>query len=269
MSLFQLLDQVFDETAFRAALDGGADLEAIEPATGERPLHTAVRRRRLEAVAELLRRGAEVDAPNRHGKTAWVHAVRRGFTEVADLLSRLGATPELTPADRLAVALTVGDLDAARQLLRDHPGCARTGNPEEDRLLADLAGRPACEPVALLLAAGADLAARGLDGGAALHQAAWFGAVGNARQLVAAGAPLDDFDNDHRASPLHWAVHGSRHSGAADRRQDAYVAIVELLLDAGSAREYPPGVPATRSYRERMLADASPRVLEVLRARGV
>jgi ankyrin repeat protein len=111
--------------------------------------------------------------------------------------------------------------------------------------------------VRLLIDAGADLAATGLDGGTALHQAAWFGQPENARLLIAAGAPLGIFDETHDSSPLGWAVHGSRYSGDAETRQDAYVELVVLLLDAGSGLK-------DEAYLQRLRNDASPRVAALL-----
>ncbi len=99
--------------------------------------------------------------------------------------------------------------------------------------------------------------ATGLDGGTALHQAAWFGQPENARLLVAAGAPRDVYDESHASSPLGWAVHGSRYSGGAEENQDAYVTIVGLLLRAG-------GGLRDQEFLDRIRGDASPRVLALL-----
>ncbi|HEX9795346.1 MAG TPA: ankyrin repeat domain-containing protein [Planctomycetota bacterium] len=256
--------------------DGDADLRqwletddsGLEEPHGplaETPLHVAVRRRRLPAVELLLDHGAAIDARNGAGKTGYAHAIRRGFDEVATLLAKRGAETALNQADRLAVALAHGDLEQARAMLAAHPRAAHTGNPEEDRLLADMAGRNDRAPVALLIGAGADLTAPGLDGGTPLHQAAWFGQPANARLLIDAGAPLDVFEDAHQSSPLGWAVHGSRYSGGADKHQEAYAELVRMLLAAGSSLFYPEE-PKSDSFRSRLLDDASPLVGEVLRA---
>ena len=266
-SLHHMLDWEFPANGLeilRQRLADGCDLEAKVGDAQETLLHVATRRRRLEAVQLLVESGCDIEAQNAYGKTAYAHAVRRGFAEIADYLADQGADQTLSPADQLAVALTAGNLDQARLLLNEHPAVANTGNPGEDRLLADLAGRFPTEPVQLLIDAGADLSAKGLDGGTALHQTAWFGQPQNAQLLIAAGAPLDGFDNDHQASPLHWAVHGSRYSGAADERQAAYLDVVEQLLAAGSSWEYPDR-PGDESYRNRLLEDASPQVEKMLR----
>lgn len=241
---------------------GDVDLEERKGPEAETLLHVATRRRRLSAVRMLLDRGAGIDARTAGGKTAFAHAARRGFHEIADLLEGRGADVSLAVPDRFAAAVLNGGLAEARSLLDSHPGIARTGNPEEDRVLADAAGRPDPEPVRLLVAAGADLSAPGLDDGTALHQAAWFGQPVNARLLIDAGAPLDLFDAVHRSSPLGWAVHGSRYSGGAEERQKVYVELVRMLLEGGSTLRYPGD--QGDAYLRRLREDASSSVLREL-----
>ena len=116
----------------------------------------------------------------------------------------------------------------------------------------------------MLINAGADLTAPGLDSGTPLHQAAWFGQPANAWLLIDAGAPLDVFDSTHQSSPLGWAVHGSRYSGGTEQRQDVYVELTQMLLDAGSSLHYP-NEPDSDAYFARLLKDASPAVRQVLK----
>lgn len=158
MTLHAFLDDQYGaggDSELRRRLAAGADVAAHAGEQAETPLHVATRRRRLTAVALLLDHGADSAATNAGGKTAYAHAVRRGFDDIATLLVERGADTTLAPADRFAVAVVDGRLDDARRMLDDDPGLARTGNAEEYRLLADVAGRPATESVRLLITAGA------------------------------------------------------------------------------------------------------------------
>jgi ankyrin repeat protein len=266
VNLHELLDFGYGENGdeeLRRRLAAGAPIEDPAGAGAETPLHVAVRRRRLSAVEILLDHGAAIDARTRGGKTAYAHAIRRGFAGIVELLVERGADRGLAPADELATAVCSGDLEAAAGILSAHPGAARTGNPEEDRLLADMAGRVETGAVEFLIAAGADLAAPGLDDGTPLHQAAWFGQPANAKLLIEAGAPVDTFDSVHNGSPISWATHGSRYSGEAAGRQDTYRDVVALLLAAGCSLRYPDERGDDR-YLMRLRREASEAVRELL-----
>ena len=251
------------DDVLRARLDKGDDLSERFGPVGEMPIHVATRRRRCSAVLILLDYGADIDAKTSGGKTSFAHAARRGFDDLAIILAAGGADTSLNAADRFAVAMVNDDLGEARAILAQHPSVARTGNSEEDRLLADLAGRDPSEHVRFLIDAGAGLVEPGLDGGTPLHQAAWFGQPANARLLIEAGAPLDVFEPVHGSSPLGWAVHGSRFSGDAAERQEAYVELVRMLLEAGSRLHYPDDSEGD-AYFKRLLEDASPDVRAIL-----
>lgn len=266
LSLHEFLDRHYGaggDAALERRLAAGADLAAREGPQQETPLHVATRRRCAAAVALLLDHGADIEARTAGGKTAYAHAIRRRFTDVADVLVARGADTTLAPADRLAVAVGEGRLADAQRLIDAYPDCIGTGDSEDDRLLADMAGRPGTAPLELLLAAGADLTAAGLDSGTPLHQAAWFGQPDNARLLIDAGAPLDVFDATHESSPIGWAVHGSRYSGGAAAREAAYVELVRMLLEAGSALRYPIQ-PDSDAYLTRLRLDARGAVLAAL-----
>ena len=101
MTLHELLDWnygVDGADARRRKLEGGADPDRREGPLLETPLHIATRRRRPEAVQILLDRGAEINATNGAGKTAYAHAVRRGFDDVgrhAQAFDGLGGSQSL------------------------------------------------------------------------------------------------------------------------------------------------------------------------------
>lgn len=249
-------------------LERGADPNARHGQFEETLLHVAVRRRRLDAVELLLDRGADIDARTAGGDSAWRHATRRGFAEIAQRLADRGADVTTTPVDALALALLAADLDGAARVIAQHPDVVAGMGAEEQRLLADLAGRGDLDAVRFLLDHGAASEARGLDGGTPLQQCGWFAQPAVARLLIERGADVRATGCDHRSTPLGWAVHGSRYSGGAAGNQDRYVEVVDLLLDAGATVDLPgdpPDAPgqrmwedATESVRARLLARAFP-----------
>lgn len=266
MTFHELLDFEYGadgDTVLQRMLSAGANPNLRAGPRGETPLHVAVRRRRVSATIVLLANGADIDLKTAGGKTAYAHAVRRGFDDIAEVLRSRGADTTLNEADQFAVAVVRGELADAQRILAANPRVARTGNPEEDRLLADVAGRADVRAVELLIQAGADLTVPGLDSGTPLHQACWFGQPHNARLLIDAGAPLDVIESTHGGSPVGWVAHGSRFSGGADMRQDAYVALMRMLLEAGASLHHPDD-NGTDAYYRVMLNDASARVRAVL-----
>ena len=262
--LHWLLDERYQRQAVEWLLDHGADVNLRAGEIEETPLHVATRRRRLDAVKLLIDRGADIDARTAGGKTAYAHAVRRPFDEVSDLLAERGADTSLNAADRLAVALVHERIEEARQLIAADPGLVPGMNPEEARILPDVASQGRREAVELLLDAGADIAARGVDGGTALHVAAWFCQPDMIELLLQRSAPLDIQGDIHESTPLGWAAHGSRFAGDKNSGP-AYARIAELLLEAGaSISADPEGDPHGR----RFLCDAVEPVAEVLRRHG-
>jgi ankyrin repeat protein len=197
---------------------------------------------------------------------AFQHAARRGFADVCAALAAAGASTELTRGDRFAAHLGAGELDQARALAGDEFPLDAS-RPAETRLRADLAGCGARRPaVEYLIDAGCPLDGRGLDGGSALHQAAWFGAPENVELLLARGASLEMLCEEHDSTPLGWAAHGSRFSGGADERQAEYARCAELLLAAGASLAHPE-TPDDASGAW-LLASASDAVAAVLLAAG-
>jgi ankyrin repeat protein len=83
-----------------------------------------------------------------------------------------------------------------------------------------------------MLRLGFDPAAGGIDGGTALHAAAWVGHTGLVDRLLArAGIPIDSRDPKHESTVLGWAVFGSVHRRA---KHGDYVAVIDRLIAAGA-----------------------------------
>jgi len=241
----------------------GADPNLAVGDLGETGLHIATKRRRVELIAPLVENGADINATTTGGMTAYRHAVRRTFVDVADELSRLGADTATTPADELASALWNHDMDRAWHLLLSQPELGTTGPPEERRLLPDLAGMNRTDALAGLLDAGWELDARGLDGGTALHTACWFASEDAARMLVERGAPLDLRGEDHDCTPLGWVAHGSVFCGGASTRGSDYARLAEFLISAGAPL---PGADDQHDHDQ--FAGAAEEVQAVLSAHG-
>ena len=79
-----------DVAAIAAALDAGADVNAIDGAAT--PLYSAVRRGHLAAAKLLIERGADVNAETNFG-TALLAAVAKSKIELINLLLEKGANP--------------------------------------------------------------------------------------------------------------------------------------------------------------------------------
>ncbi len=181
-------------------------------------------------------------------KTA--HEIARDFKHedvFALLMSRTRA------AFALAVLLELGQERDAKALIAKHPGIVLTlGEDELARLpVASMASNTT--GVRLLLEAGWPVDATIPKRVTALHWAGFHGDVEIAKLLLARGAPLEVRDGEYDATPLGWAMHGSRFGWGRD--ESDYPGVVTLLLDAGAK------VPKNH--------EASEAVLEILRARGL
>ena len=240
-------------------LEHGADPNVPSYRSGETPLHgIAGSPPKLATALALLAHGADVNARRADGRTSYQIAVRRGNTAIASLLREHGAeTAPLDPADAFFGACLAGDADQARALLARHPdlrsAIAATGPTAMNDAVRQ--GRP--EAVRLMTTLGFPVAGEEHGGGTPLHWAAWLGRVELVRVLLELGAPIDVRDRQYGASPLGWAAHGSAcHHGGDDR----YGAIVDLLVDAGTAN--------TTNKWEKTLR-GSPAVEARLRERGI
>ncbi|MBX2876247.1 MAG: ankyrin repeat domain-containing protein [Saprospiraceae bacterium] len=264
--LHYLLDWNYSPEKMEAALESGADPNESYWKYEENALHVAVRRRRLEAISPLLKYGVDINAKTKGGKTAYVHAIRRGFTEISDFLQKKGADTTLNTADHLAVALGNGEMEKASALIAEHPDLVPQMNAEEARILPDLTGRQRTDVVHLLLDAGIDITSRGLDEGTGLHMAAWFGQPANTQLMIDYQAPLEIRGDLHNMSPLGWVVHGSVYSGSAQSHADDYTRIARILLEAGASLLHP-DIPADTTGAW-LLKEVSPGVEAVLREFG-
>ncbi len=158
--------------------------------------------------------------------------------QVAERFEQDGAAALLReysdPVDLFVIACTAGREKEARRLLEERPALRDELTPEAMRALPDAAWEGDAKAVDLMLRLGFDPAARGQDGGTALHCAAWKGAAGCVEAALrhpGVLALIEDRDTVHGSTPLGWCCHGARHSGVRD---GDHPAVARLLLEAGA-----------------------------------
>jgi ankyrin repeat protein len=163
------------------------------------------------------------------GFHASAHQVARAFGH-RDVLTLL---LERSPVDvKLVDACWRGDEAAARAILREHPALVE-GLSERDRVLvADAARNNESSAVRLMLECGWPVDGRGQHRATPLHWAAFHGNAEMAAAILRFQPPLEVRDADFSATPLQWAIHGSRH-GWYSRTGD-YGATAAALLRAGA-----------------------------------
>lgn len=213
----------------RMLLEHGAD-----PNEGGLLAHAVLRRRSPEFMRLLVEHGADPAGRGWTGLTAYQQAVRRGDAEAAETLAALGSPTETTAADDALAAIALGEGDVSGLELDD---AARDD-------LIELAMRDVETLGRVVDAVGPRFSARWGGGprGTLLHQASWLGRADFVSVLLERGAdPHERVETDY-ATPLGWAVVGSRYS--PDHPNDSfsspdadYVAVATLLLEAGAQVE--------------------------------
>ncbi len=122
------------------------------------------------------------------------------------------------------------DEPAARKAMKEDRSLPGSLKEEDHRLIsfAALHGRVgACR---LMLKLGFDPMARGMDGGTALHSAAWVGNVQIVEAILKPGVAVNSVNKTHGSPPLGWAAYGSVNQ--RDRKGD-YEGVIERLVKAG------------------------------------
>ena len=165
-------------------------------------LGNAVGQNHLDRAEWLLVRGADANAPHAYTKRP-VHATAQlsGFTDMAALLERHGATPvRLTGIDAFRAAVLRNDEAMARALLADRPELIE--NPATLLAAAEFGNAGA---VGLLLDLGAAVDGLGHDGVSPLHRAVQSGSLEAVDHLLKAGADIDRRERRWNGTPLTWS----------------------------------------------------------------
>lgn len=194
----------------------------IDPNTVDRwhraPLAMAAQYGELATVQRLLARGARPDA-DRTYLTPITYAARRGAGELVDALRDAGATLSI------ATSIYLGDRAAVSRDLAS--GAATIVDEEGTPLLLHAAESLHVDVLALVLDAGADIAAADRFGETALHRVADLRRTDGERASRVAALLLDrgaqvDARNRDDVTPLHQAVRARN------------LSVVELLLARGA-----------------------------------
>jgi ankyrin repeat protein len=238
--LFFLLGQLEGQPGTPAAdagirwlLEHGADPEVTSTAHEETALHCAARVGRGEAMLRLLlQHGANPSRPRADGATPYALALRHGNAATAAVLAAAGAdTARVSTRDRFLAACYSADEQTARELLAHDPGLVPVTAADAREQVATAARRGDADALRLMLDLGFPMNASEDGPATLLHWAAWHGRPACVRLLLERGAPVNVREAEFGCSPLAWACHGAQNCRDAD---DDYLAVVNLLLDAGS-----------------------------------
>lgn len=245
---------------FTWLLEHGANPNVASGDSRETPLHgLAASNQKLATVRQVLAHGADVNLPRADGRTPYRIAYRHNNAGILALLREHGAnTDGLTPMELFLGACVAADGERARTLLAENPGLFQSMTSEDKTAMADAIRQDNAAAIRLMVALGFPLTTEEGFGGIPLHDASWLGKPALVRLLLDLGSPVNIRDRQFGCSPLAWAAHGSRFC----KKDDAsYLAIVDMLIDAGSEVEY-----TVNKWGNPM--DASPEVKKHLRARG-
>jgi ankyrin repeat protein len=148
-------------------------------------------------------------------------------------------------------------------IVAKNPRLVETLQPQDHKLLAQAAHLRLDDAFKRMLAAGFDPNATALDGGTALHQAAWTGGAELVELILKTGkCDLEQRDSTHGSTPLGWATHGSAN---CRHRQGDYERTVRLLVAAGAKMDVPANSSATTFVQQ---AQGNPAIQALLRELG-
>ncbi len=197
---------------------------------------------------------ARLEAKDDDGKTPLLIGVECGHRRVAQVLLEAGADPNVV-AQGISPLVAAGERAdwSMMELLLQHgadPELDLTEVSQAHALhrFAEYGNTKACE---ILLAYGADVAARTAFERTPLHWAAWRGHACTAKSLAQHGAPLDALEEDMGWTPLHMAA------------WPGWPRVVEVLLEEGAdvnAQDDAGQTPLDLAYRE----DGLPRIRRML-----
>jgi uncharacterized protein len=218
----------------------GADLNQRMDRTNHRraPLHLAVVKKQVAALAALIDLGADLNLEDAVGLTPLDHAVLDGEDEIARLLIDAGA------AITLPAAIILERPEQIERLVRENPeALSTTNNRPWARILVNASSRASGRVMETLLCtvlrhrSGLSIvnvedenetAVDGASGYTPLHAAAFHGNDGAVAVLLRHGANPRRRDGKYCATPAGWAAHAG-HMATANLVLDADIDIFDAI----------------------------------------
>jgi ankyrin repeat protein len=157
------------------------------------PLMRALGLGDMELAKSLIAAGANVNAADRQGNTALIIAANRVELGALRQLLVSGASVGAKNHDGLTALFCTDSLDIASELVEHGADVNATSRFNITPLMGVVAYDPSI--VRLLIANGANVNARDVEGGTALMQAALLGRAYNVKILVEAGPDVNARDN--------------------------------------------------------------------------
>ncbi|HEY8062971.1 MAG TPA: ankyrin repeat domain-containing protein, partial [Gemmatimonadales bacterium] len=178
-------------------------------------LWIAIRNNDVRLADWCLAHGANPDPAAPRAKTLpqgsmYEEAVRRGCTEIADLLVQRGAprvTVALASVEVFSAAVFRLDREAAQSELSRHPELVRDARP-----MLEAARRDRVDAIELLLELGVSPDVENKQKERPLHAAAYANALRAAELLIAHGAEIDPVEENWNNTPLASASYGQHQS---------------------------------------------------------
>jgi ankyrin repeat protein len=173
---------------------------------------TALRSGDLTTIETLLSSGLDPNLPVRHGQTPLCLALLFNQTRVVELLLARHVDPNAPldssrfPATPLQYALEYGNLHAASILIAAGANVDAKGPGGRTALHFAAVGRH-LDMLQFLIEKGADLNARDAEGASPLDDAVWRGSLDAVAILLAHGARLNESDTQTGATPISEAAY--------------------------------------------------------------